>query len=223
MLQTPFTISISTPLRGPEPRSGKSKLGVGDGSWAITIAGPPEQTGGRQIDVQLDRARAPREVERLANAIGVEAVVLRSGRGQQVPRRDRRRGVANDRVTVGKHHRVGEPGTALGKLRLADAGAERGVYAGRADRAPVLRIQLARAPPGLRSVLEGVAESGGVEAAVPRNRNVGPAVEADVGRIERHVGPTAVGITARRAAPPQAAATSANAITASSSSSWRLQ
>ena len=176
------------PLRGPEPRSCQSKLGAGEGSCARISAGqPPRPLLVTSMSSLIVPVR-PREVERLADAVGREAVVLRGGGGQDVAAGDRRGRIADQHVGVGQHARVREVGAAGADQRRSDAEGvvEAGAVVRRAaDDAPARGIQLAGAAAGRGPALERVAEGGRVEAAGSRLRDVR---RRNLGVVERDVG-----------------------------------
>ena len=111
--------------------------------------GPAAEAVVGEIDVELDRPGAPREVERLADAVGREAVVLRGGRGQHVAARDRRRSDRRPARRESGRTRVFERSGAAGAdQRRADAEGvvEAGAVVRRAAHdAPARGIELARA------------------------------------------------------------------------------
>ena len=113
------------PLRGPEPRSCQSKLGAGEGSWARISAGqPPSPLLVASMSSLIVPVR-PAEVERLPDAVGREAVVLRGGGGQHVAAGDRRGRIADQHVRVGQDARVREIGAAGADQRRSDRGRRR--------------------------------------------------------------------------------------------------
>ena len=173
----------------PIARIGSAPVDVparrGRGVLADHHARIAEQEIRREVGVEHDRAGAAAEVEWLADAVRVAAVVLRSHCRHQVAACDRRRRIAHQRVARERQQADHIAAARRGLLgdeselalpdpeRLPVAGGERRRVACRAEARAAQFVAAPAIPAGCRPVFEGLAERGLREAARLRVRDGG--------------------------------------------------